>query len=601
MSRNRKIAIAVLGALAAIVIVAVIGIAALVYSVRRGETIEDNSILVLNLKGTLPDYAPEDTLAARLFRREDKSLASLLVQLKKAKVDKRIGGVLLDIDMTSMGWGKADELRDAIADFRASGKPIYAYAELATNKEYYVATACEKIYLMPMGDLYINGLAANAMFLRGSLDKLGIYPDFYQIGKYKNAPDQFTRKEMSDAQREVTNALLDEFYARFVSAIATARQKSPEDVKTLIDNAPLNATEAKNAGLIDDAYYLDQVETVLKKRLGYKQDDKPHYVTWSEYRRVTPQSVGLEKGDDRIAIVYAAGAITSGKSSDGGFGGEKTLGSDTLVKALNDARDDKTVKAIVLRVDSPGGSSYASDAIWHAVEEAKSKKPVVVSMSDYAASGGYYISMSANRIVAEPSTITGSIGIFAGKPVLKGFYDWTGINSQYILRGKNAGMFRETEPFTPEERAKFESIIKHFYYDSFVPKVAAGRKRDPEYIDSIAQGRVWTGTQGKANGLVDEIGGIDRAVEIAKELANIPKDRQVRRAVYPVPQTLLEQLFSGSDDDEPETDMLTRERQRAAFESLPREMQRAIKYASFFNRMERGEVLLMMPFDLEIK
>lgn len=606
MSRTRKIVLIICGIVAALIIVAVVGVVLLVASLRGGEAkIEDNSVLVLQLKGSIPDYAAEDPLAARLFGRDEKSLASLMTQLKKAKADKRIGAVLLDIDLVSMGWAKADELRDTIADFRKSGKPVYAYMEYGTNKEYYIAAACDKIYVAPLGDLFINGLAANAMFFRGSLDKLGIYPDFERIGKYKNAPDEFTRKDMSDEQKEVTNVLLDEFYGRFVSGVADARKKSPDDVKTLIDNAPINAQEAKNAGLIDDTLYRDQVDTELKKRLGYKDSDKLHTVGYSDYKTVTPESIGIERGDDKIAVVYVSGTIMSGKSSGGGFGGEVSAGSDTLVKAINDTRDDSSIKAIVLRVDSPGGSGYASDAIWHAVEAAKAKKPVVVSMSDLAASGGYYISMSANRIIAEPSTITGSIGIFAGKPVMKGFYDWLGINSQYLTRGKNAGMFRETEPFNDDERKKFQAIIAHFYYDSFVPKAAQGRKRDPEYINSIGQGHVWTGTQGKANGLVDEFGGIDRAVEVAKELAKIPADKQVRRVVFPAPKTFLESIFGKSDDDEGESNIfareMARERERAKFEALPAEAQRALSYARMLNRMERGEAMLIMPFDLEIK
>nr|MBA3246530.1 S49 family peptidase [Pyrinomonadaceae bacterium] len=236
--------------------------------------IADNSVLVLKLEGSLPDYAPEDPLGARLLGRDDRSLASLLMQIKKAKADQRVKAILLDIGLTQVGWGKADEIRDTIADFRTSGKPVYAHMEFATNKEYYIATACDRIYVDPIGNLFIVGLAADVMSLRGSLDKLGVYPDFYQIGKYKTAPEQWTRKEMSEASREVVNAILDDFFGRFVNTVATARNKSPEDVRTLIDNAPLRATQAKDAGLIDGANYRDEVEDELKKRLGYKEPDK---------------------------------------------------------------------------------------------------------------------------------------------------------------------------------------------------------------------------------------------------------------------------------------------------------------------------------------
>ncbi|HZG52468.1 MAG TPA: signal peptide peptidase SppA, partial [Pyrinomonadaceae bacterium] len=482
--------------------------------------------------------------------------------------------------------------------FRSTGKPVYAYMEYGTNKEYYLATACDRIYVAPIGDLFIVGLAADVMSLGGSLDKLGVRADFYQIGKYKTAPEQYTRKEMSEASREVMNSILDEFFARYVNTIAATRKKSAEDVRALIDNAPLGAWEAKAAGLIDDAKYRDEVEDELKKRLGYKDGDKLRKVKAADYARVRPESLGLGEGE-RIALIFASGPIGGGSSNDGSaFSGQST-GSDTVVKALNEAREDKDIKAIVLRVDSPGGTSYASDVIWHAVERAKAQKPVVVSMGDVAASGGYYISATASKIVAHPSTITGSIGVYAGKPVIKGFYDWIGVNNEYVLRGKQAGMFRETEPFNADERAKFEGMMKSFYYDDFLPKVARGRGRDVEYIDSIAQGRVWTGAQARERGLVDEFGGLDKAVELAKGLANIPADKGVRRVVFPVPRTFLQQWMGGGDEDA--ASVKARE-QRAAIESaLPEDMRRALRYLSVLENMKRGETMAMLPFDLQIR
>ncbi len=599
MSRTRKIVLILLGIMFALVVVAVIGIALLFVAFRNNEpAIANNSVLLLKIKGPLPDYLPNDP-TRRLFGGADEpSLTGILTEIKKAKVDKRIGALLVEIDSSNdAGWAKADELRDAITDFRTSKKPAYAFMEIATNKEYYIATACDRVYLAPSGTLFINGLAANVMFFRGSLDKLGIYPDTFQIGKYKSAPESFTRKNMSDAQREVTNALLDDQFNRYVNAIAATRRKSIEDVRAIIDNAPYVATEAKNAGLIDGANYRDEVENELKKRLGYKDLDKLRLVKESDYRQVSPESLNLNEGE-RIAVIYASGDIGTGKS-DNSSANRQSVGSDTMVKALNKARDDKTIRAIVLRVDSPGGYAHSSDIIWHAVERARQKKPVVVSMSDVAASGGYYISAAANKIIAEPSTITGSIGAFAGKPVVKGFYNWLGINSEYVLRGKNAGLFRETEPFTKDERERFENWIKSGYYDDFVPKVAKGRGRDAEYIDSIGQGRVWSGAQAKANGLVDEFGGLDRAIEVAKALANIPANKSVRRVILPVPRTFFQQIFS--DDDEDETSVRAQGQQQAALALLPEDLRRAFRYASVLDQMKRGEVMLMMPFDLRIK
>ncbi len=595
MSSTRKTVLIILGILGGVVLVAVIGIAVLVASFRRGEpSIRDNSVLTLRVAGPLPDYSPDDPFK-KIFGGPEQSLSGLVMQFKKAKVDKRIKAILLDVNMSGVGWGKAEELRDAITDFRSSGKPVYAFIEFGLNKEYYIATACDKIIVPPPGQLFINGLAADVMFFRGSLDKLGIYPDIYQIGKYKSVGDTFTQKQMTDAHREYINSLLDDLFNRYVNAIAQARHKTPDEVRALIDNAPYNAIKAREAGLIDEALYRDDVEKQFKKMFGYKETDAFVAVRGSDYKDVSPESLGLNKGE-RIAVIYASGDIGSG-SSQNSPSGDQSIGSDTVAKALNDAAADKSLKAIVLRVDSPGGSGLASDIIWHAVEAANKQKPVVVSMSDVAASGGYYISASASKIIAQPSTITGSIGVVAGKPVMRGFYDWLGISNEYVLRGKTAGMFRETEKFSDEERVKFEEWIKTTYYQDFVPKVAKGRQKDPQYIDSIAQGRVWTGQQAKDRGLVDEFGGLDKAIEVAKQLAKIPADKGVERVILPYPQTFLQQLMSGSNENA-NTQV---EQQRAVFAALPEDARRALRYMALLDRMKNGESMLLMPFDLRVK
>jgi len=278
---------------------------------------------------------------------------------------------------------------------------------------------------------------------------------------------------------------------------------------------------------LDGVAYRDDLEKELKKQLGYKDSDDLHMARGSDYRKISQESLGLNKGE-KIAIIYGTGDIGSGKSANS-FGGDQSIGSDTMAKALNDARDDKSIKAIVLRVDSPGGSGLASDVIWHAVDAANKVKPVVVSMSDVAASGGYYISASASKIVAEPSTITGSIGVVGGKPVVKGLYDWLGFTNEYVMRGKNAGMFRETEKFSPDERKKFEDWLKTTYYSDFVPKVAKGRNKSAEYIDSVGQGRVWTGAQGKERGLVDDPDNIDYLMNVADY--NMRRDQDLQKVV----------------------------------------------------------------------
>jgi protease IV len=594
MSGTRKTVLIVTGILGALILVAILGIAILWIAFTRNEpVIRDNSVLALRVVGPLPDYSPDDPFK-KFFGGPDQSLTGLIMQFKKAKVDKRIKGVLLDINMSGIGWGKAEELRDAITDFRSSGKPVYGFIEFGLNKEYYIATACDKIIVPPPGELFINGLAADVMFFRGSLDKLGIYPDIYQIGKYKSAGDMFTQKKMTDAHREYINELLDDLFNRYVNTIAQARHKTPDEVRALIDNAPYNAAQAKQAGLIDDAVYRDDVEKQFKKLLGYKDTDTFTLVRGVDYRDVAPETLGLNKGE-RIAVIYATGEIGSGTSQDSPSG-DQSIGSDTVSRALNDAADDKTIKAIVLRVDSPGGSGLASDIIWHAVEAANQKKPVVVSMSDVAASGGYYISASASKIVAQPSTITGSIGVVAGKPVMRGFYDWLGISNEYVLRGKTAGMFRETEKFSDEERAKFEEWIKNTYYNDFVPKVAKGRKKDPQFVDSVGQGRVWTGAQAKDRSLIDEFGGLDKAIEVAKQLAKIPADKGVERVILPYPVTFLQRLLGGGDNSNTQI-----EQQRMVYAGLPEDARRALRYMALMDRMKNGESMLLMPFDLRVK
>lgn len=600
MSRGKKTALIIFGVLVVLVLVVVLGIVLIYAALRQGPpTIRDNSVLVLNVSGAMPDYVPDDPFR-KFFGGPDQSLTSLVLQFKKAKVDKRITAILLDIGGSGVGWAKSEEIRDAISDFRSSGKPVYAYLEYGLNKEYYIATACDKIYVAPPGELFITGLAADVMFFRGSLDKLGVYPDIYQIGKYKSVGDTFTQKQMTDAHRQYVNEFLDDFYDRFAETTGKARGKTAAEMKALFDNAPYNAKAAKDAGLIDGASYRDEVDKELKARLGYKESDDLRLVRGSEYRQVEAQSLGLNKGE-RIAVIYATGDIGPGKSENSPSG-DQSIGSDTLSKAVKDAAADKTIKAIVLRVDSPGGSSLASDIIWHAVDEARQKKPVVVSMSDTAASGGYYIAASANKIVAEPSTVTGSIGVVAGKPVMKGLYDWLGITNEYVMRGKNAGLFRETEKFSDSERAKFEAWIKATYYEDFVPKVAKGRNKTAAEVDSVGQGRVWTGAQAKNNGLIDEFGGLDRAVEVAKELAKIPADKGVQRVIFPYPQTFLQELLNTSDGDSADTSEAARVRQqRAVLASLPEDARRAFRYAMLLDKMKSGDAALLMPYDLRVK
>lgn len=598
MSKTAKILLIVGGIILAVFLVAVIGIALLAESMSK-PNVAENSVLVLNVSGDLPDYSADDPTAQIFGFKQSSSFSSLLTQLRKAKVDKRISAILLDINFPGIGWGKADELRSAIAEFKTSGKPVYAYMEMGSNKEYYIAVSADKIFLPPTGDLYINGFSAQSQFYKGSLDKLGVDWEDVHVGKYKSFNESFTRTNRSPEAQEVIDAILDDYYGRVSGAIAEARKKSPEDVKTIIDNAPYNAIAAQQQNLIDGAKYRDEVYQEIKNNLGYKESDDLRLTSASSYKEITPESLGLNNGE-KIAVIFAAGTITPGKSSDGTFGGAQTIGSDTIIKAVKDAADDSSIKAIVLRVDSGGGSALASDLMWHTIEYAKTKKPVVTSMSDVAASGGYYIACNSNKIVAEPSTVTGSIGVVLGRPVVGSLYEWLGITNDYSTRGKNAGIFREDKKWTDEEREVFQRSANYFYWDNFVPKVAKGRGKTVEQVHEVAQGRVWTGAQAKERGLVDEFGGLNRAVEIAKELANLPADKDVKRVVFPAPRPFLASLFGGNDE---ETTVSAQERaqQEAMIKALPKDLQKMFRYNALFDNMRRGETMTMLPFELEIK
>lgn len=594
ISKTSKTLIIIGGILLAFFLVAVIGIALIAESIGK-PNVAENSVLVLKISGSLPDYVPDDPTAKIFGMNQGQSFSGLLSQLRKAKVDKRIGAVLLDINFSGLGWGKAGELRDAVAEFKTSGKPVYAYMEYGGNKEYYIAASADKIFQPPTGELGIIGLQAQAQFYKGSLDKLGVEFESIAIGKYKGAMDSFVRKDLSPEQREVLNALLDDYYNRIVNTIAEARKKSPEDVKAIIDNAPYTAVQAAQQNLIDGAKYRDEVYNEIKQNLGYKEADELRLTSTGTYKDVPADSLGLNNGE-KIAVIFASGLITTGKSSDGGFGGGATMGSDTIVKAVKDAADDDSIKAIVLRVDSGGGSALASDLMWHTLEYAKTKKPVVTSMGDVAASGGYYIACNSNKIVAEPSTITGSIGVILGRPVIKGFYDWVGISNEYITRGKNADLLRDTEKWTDEQRAKVEESAKFIYWDNFIPKVAQGRGKTVEQIHEIAQGRVWTGAQAKERGLIDEFGGLNKAIEIAKQLANLPADKDVRRVVFPASKPFLATLLSGDDEA-----TVKAKQEQAIINALPEDARKAFRYAALFDQIKRGETLIMLPFELEIK
>jgi protease IV len=503
--------------------ISAIGMLLIFTAIGREPQVSSNSTLVLRLGGNLNETEPGGVLGQ--FIEAPPTVRGVVEMLRKAKTDRRITSVIVKPSGAAALWGKVQEVRDAVSDFRRSGKPIVAYLEYGGEQEFYLATACDKVFLMPTATLDLTGMASYELFLRGTLDKIGAYPDALHIGQYKTASNTLTEHTYTPAHREMAESLNNDMFEQLVRGIADGRKKSEAEVKSLIDHGPYLPEDALRAGLIDDLAYEDEIDDKVKLAPG-----KVHYLEMNDYRGVSAGSLGLNRGP-RIAVIYAAGIIASGKSTYDSPSGS-VVGSDTLVDYLRKARADSSVKAIVLRVDSPGGSAIASDVIWREVVLTKNQKPLIASMSDVAASGGYYISMPAHAIVAEPSTLTGSIGVVLTKFVIDGTLKKLGMNMEGVSQGKFAGMYSPVRPFSPEERARMAENMQATY-DAFVEKAAQGRNTTPERIDAIGQGRVWTGRQAKEIGLVDELGGLERAVALAKQRAKIAQDTEVELVIYP--------------------------------------------------------------------
>jgi protease-4 len=491
-----------------------------------------NSVLQLKMSGNLQETEPGGVIG-QLFEAPP-TVRSVVDSLRKAKVDKRVTGIIIRPAGTAALWGKVQEVRDAITDFRTSGKPVIAYLEQGAEQEFYLASACDKVFLMPHASLDLTGMASYELFLRGTLDKIGAYPDVLHVGEFKTAGNTFTEKGFTPSHREMAESLNRSLYDQMVRGLAQGRHKTDAEIRTLIDHGPFLPEDAVRAGLVDDVAYEDELDDKVSLAKG-----TPRYTSEQDYRRITPQSLGLNKGQ-RIAILYAVGMISTGQSSQDGA---EVVGSETMVEALRKIRADNSIKAVVIRIDSPGGSAIASDVIWREVMLTRAVKPVIASMSDVAASGGYYIAMPAHQIVAQPATLTGSIGVVMIKFAIGGTLQKLGMNMEGVTAGRYADLYSPARPFSPEERAKVQEHMQATY-DAFVEKAAAGRKTTPERIDAIAQGRVWTGQQAKDLGLVDELGGLQHALAIAKTRAQIDPNAEVEIVTYPQRKSFYELVQS---------------------------------------------------------
>jgi protease-4 len=501
-------------------------------------TIAGNSVLVLNLEGDLPEV-PSVDIDVPLFQTQSApTVRDMWGAMHAAASDSRIKGLVLKPRSLTLGWGKLQELRHELEVFkRVSGKPVYAYLQTPGMHEYYLASVADKIYVDPDDYLEVKGFLVEETYLKGTLDKLGVGFDVDHIGRYKDAGDVFTRSNMSNETKEVMNGVLDQIFNSFCSAVADGRHKSVEDVRNMIDEGPFLASAAQKAGLIDELGYESQMYRDLTDRLKASDLAKLSYKTYAK---------AVEASGERIAILAGEGDIVRG-SVDQPFGQTEVIASDTFSRTIQQVRKDSSIKGVILRVDSPGGDAVASDEILHELKLLSAVKPVVISMSDLAASGGYFISMTGDPVVAYPDTITGSIGVLYGKPNFRGLYGKLGITKDLLARGKFADIDSDYTPLSDAEKAKLhEGILAT--YKSFVTKVATARKKTYDQIDTIAQGRVWMGEQADQNGLVDHLGGLDTAVDLIRQRIKLPAGAGVNLVPYPPRRDIFDALFNSSPE-----------------------------------------------------
>ena len=555
----------------ALVIFFALGVLVLiVWAAFSGNRISSKSVLVLELNGEIEEQRSNGLLSA-LNGNYTPVQHEIVDSIETAKNDPRITGLVVRIGPLETGWAKLEEIRSRIIGFRESRKPSICFLgyDGIGNPEYYLASACDQVWLVPTAPVQVRGMMAGALFYRGALDKLKIVPNMYHIGDYKSFSNQYTEKKFTPAHKEETESLLHGIYDQYVTETSQARKMDRAQFDSLVQQGPFLSQEALDHKLVDKLAYWDDVQQYFDRKNG---DWLP--VDLAEYHKEIKNN-----GSEEIAVVYATGTIVSGDSGNGPLDGA-LMGGDTVSSDLRSARNDSGIKAIILRVDSGGGSALASEVMRHELLLAKKQKPVVISMSDVAASGGYWIAMSANKIVAEPNTITASIGVVLGKMNISGLYGMLGLSTDFVTTSENASLFSSQQDFTPAQR---QAILKGMQetYSNFTRGVAEGRNISVEAVDKIGQGRVWTGAQGKGLGLVDELGGLDRAIEISKQLAHIPSHASVRLVRFPEERSFLEMLFS-------------RERPQLVRSSTIQDQLRLFKRIS-------EPIQARIPFDLQIR
>lgn len=529
----------VAGAVLAAVALVVVFFASL-KSFSRKPALPQSACLVLDLQGELPEFAGTEAPLPVLEQQAPVAVHEVWHALDQAARDTRIRCVLLKPRALAVGWGKLDEIRNGIGKVRKAGKPVYASLMGPGLREYYLASAADRIFLSPEDVLDVKGLRIEASYFKGSLDKLGVQMEVKHVGKYKDAGDIFSRNSMSPETREVLNSILDDTFARVTKALGEGRNKSAEEMRALVDDGPFLAPAAKEKGLVDELAFEREAERKLLEAAKLGEKD---WVTLRAYAR-SEESVG--KNARRIALLVAQGDILR-LSPGGPFGEDQIITPAGIRREIRRISRDGGIRGVILRVDSGGGDAIASDEILHDLRELSKKKPLVISMSDAAASGGYYIAMTGDPIVAYPGTFTGSIGVVYGKANLRGLYDKLGINKELLTRGRFADIDSSYRPLSPEGRKKLRESLE-FIYSGFLDRVSEGRKRPKAELEPLAQGRVWLGSQALDNRLVDEIGGLDTSIQLLRKKAGIGAADAVRLVIYPQRRTFFEQLLGTRDE-----------------------------------------------------
>jgi protease IV len=490
-------------------------------------------VLKLTLRGELPEQEGEPRLLSFLRRGSD-DYSSVLGLLRWARQDPRLRGVLIACEDLGIGWARAQGLRRALLALRRSGKKVWVYLAHAGVREYLVASAAERIVLTPVGTLDITGLSSEVTFFFEALKKLGVEAEVIQMGRYKSMGEVFTRRGMSEPHREMVESLVDDLYGQLIDAVAEGRGKSAADARALVDRGPFLGGEALAAGLIDALSYEDEAEAALREACdGAKMIDARDY---SARRGREVRAAVLRETRDSIALLHLTGTIKSGDSVPGPEGAA-AVGAASIARELRELRERRDIRAVVVRVSSPGGSGLASDLIRREIARTREQKPVVTSFGDVAASGGYYVGVAGAPVVAEAGTITGSIGVVAGKANLRGLYDRLGVTKEIVSRGRHAALYSSYVPLSEEDRERLHAQAEAFYRD-FVAKVASARKLTEKSVEDAAEGRVWTGRQAWARGLVDQLGGLEEAIEQAKHLIGVPADAMMAIERFPKPRRL---------------------------------------------------------------